>query len=443
MENTWDNGVSVFQRLWGQMDKLRIVGGHKLKGQIRISGAKNATLPLMAAAFLTERPLTLHNLPRLSDVMTLAGLLESMGVNVSYPDEKNSEDRTITLEAKNITSIEAPYDLVRKMRASILVLGPLLARMHEAKVSLPGGCAIGPRPINLHIDGLEKMGAEILIEEGYVHAKAPGGLKGAEIIMPLVSVTGTENLMMAATLAKGTTQIINAAQEPEVSDLANCLVKMGASISGIGTSTLTIEGQESLNGAEHNILADRIETGTYAIAAAITGGELELQNSRLENLPTFSSQLKDTGVSLTESNGSIFVKASDGAPKSVDITTEPYPGFATDLQAQFMVLMCLGDGASMIHETIFENRLMHVPELCRMGANITLNGSTALVRGVNNLQGAEVMATDLRASVSLVLAGLAAQGETIVNRIYHLDRGYETIVRKLKPCGAEIERMAE
>ena len=424
------------------MDKLRIVGGIPLKGSIKISGAKNATLPLMTASFLTEQPLYLHNLPKLSDVETLGQLLRHHGLEVTFP-QGDWEQNPLKLEAKNITSIEAPYDLVRRMRASILVLGPLLARMGEAKVSLPGGCAIGPRPINLHMDGLKKMGAHIEIDQGYIHAKAPQGLKGAEIIMPLVSVTGTENLMMAATLAKGTTQIINAAQEPEVTDLAHCLIKMGASITGVGTSTLTIEGRDALNGAHHTILADRIETGTYAIAAAITGGELELQQTSLENLPTVSSHLREAGVDVQEKEGSVFIKGSKEALKSVDATTEPYPGFATDLQAQFMALMCLAEGASIIEETIFENRLMHVPELNRMGANITISGRTAVVRGVKTLRGAEVMATDLRASVSLVLAGLAAQGETLINRIYHLDRGYGNIVEKLAPCGAQMERISE
>lgn len=423
------------------MDKLRIVGGKKLKGSLKISGSKNATLPLMTAALLTERPLYLHNLPVLSDVQTLGELLENLGLSVTFPSNGCAKS-TLCLEAKDVTNIEAPYDLVRKMRASFLVLGPLLARTGEAKVSLPGGCAIGPRPINLHIDGLRKMGATIEIEQGYVHAKAPKGLKGAEIIMPLVSVTGTENLMMAATLAKGVTQIINAAQEPEVGDLAHCLNKMGASISGIGTSVLTIEGKPSLNGAEHKILSDRIETGTYAIAAAITGGELELKGAHLDLLPTFASLLRETGVSLEQKEESLIVKGSTKSPHSIDITTEPYPGFPTDLQAQFMSLMCIGDGASIIQETIFENRLMHVPELHRMGANISITGTTAVVRGVDHLRGAEVMATDLRASVSLVLAALAAKGETIVNRIYHLDRGYEDIVKKLSPCGAHMERVS-
>lgn len=424
------------------MDKLRIRGGIPLKGAVHIGGAKNATLPLMTAAFLTDRPLFLHNLPSLSDVKTLGTLLQQLGVEVEFPDD-SSDRKTLKLSAHTITGIEAPYDLVRKMRASILVLGPLLARMHEAKVSLPGGCAIGPRPINLHIDGLQKMGAKIDIEHGYVHARAPKGLKGADITMPLISVTGTENLMMAAALAKGTTRLVNAAQEPEVTDLAECLNKMGASISGMGTNTLIIEGKEILNGAEHTILADRIETGTYAIAAAITGGELELKNATLRILPTFSSLLSDAGIELREEGGSVFVKGAGGKIKSVDVVTDPYPGFATDLQAQFMALMCLGDGASLIRETIFENRFMHAPELSRMGADISITGNTALVRGVKKFKGAEVMATDLRASVSLVLAALAAKDETIVNRIYHLDRGYEDIVKKLGPCGADMERLTE
>lgn len=423
------------------MDSLRIQGGIPLRGQVPISGAKNAALPLMSASLLTEELVCLHNLPRLSDIESMRALLEYQGVEILFTEDSHGNP-TLNLRAHDLKGYEAPYDLVRKMRASVLVLGPILARMGEAKVSLPGGCAIGPRPINLHIEGLQKMGAQVEIEHGYVHARAPKGLTGADIVMPLVSVTGTENLMMAATLARGTTRIMNAAQEPEVVDLGNCLKKMGACLEGLGTSVLTIQGKDRLKGASHTILSDRIETGTYAIAAALTGGDLTLAGATLETLPTFAALLRDTGVSLTQEGDAVRVKASGERPKSLDITTEPYPGFPTDLQAQFMALMCLGDGASLIHETIFENRLMHVSELVRLGAHITVTGTNALVRGVESLQGAEVMATDLRASVSLVLAGLVAKGETLVNRIYHLDRGYEDMVKKLIPCGAQMERVA-
>lgn len=430
------------------MDKIRIVGSNKpLKGKILISGAKNAALPLMTACLLTDETLTLTNIAHLSDVWTLCDLLESLGVDVTRPpkilpaEEKDSVGRTLHLSAQRITNDMAHYDLVRKMRASVLVLGPLLARHHKARVSLPGGCSIGPRPVDLHIKGLEALGAEITMDEGYINAKAPGGLKGANITMPVVSVGATENLLMAATLAKGTTKIINAAQEPEISDLANCLNAMGADISGIGTSVLVIQGKERLHGATHKVLADRIEAGTYAIAAAITGGELELINASLDTMPSFSDALVQAGCELIQTENSLIVKGSRGRPRPVDVKTEPFPGFATDLQAQFMAYMTIADGASMINETIFENRLMHVSELARMGANISINGRTALVRGVEKLHGAEVMATDLRASVSLILAGLIAEGETIVNRVYHLDRGYENIELKLAPVGAKIERL--
>lgn len=430
------------------MDKIRIVGGNTpLKGKILISGAKNAALPLMTACLLTDETLTLTNTAHLSDVLTLCDLLESLGVDVVRPpkilsaEEKDSVGRTLHLSGKHITNHIAHYDLVRKMRASVLVLGPLLARHHKARVSLPGGCSIGPRPVDLHIKGLEAMGAEIHIDEGYINAKAPGGLKGANITMPVASVGATENLLMAATLAKGTTKIINAAQEPEISDLADCLNAMGADISGIGTSVLVIRGKERLHGTTHKVLADRIEAGTYAIAAAITGGELELINASLDTMPSFSNALVQAGCELIPTENSLIVKGSRECPRPVDIKTEPFPGFATDLQAQFMAYMTIADGASMINETIFENRFMHVSELARMGANITINGRTALVRGVEKLHGAEVMATDLRASVSLILAGLVAEGETIVNRVYHLDRGYENIELKLAPVGAKIERL--
>lgn len=423
------------------MDKLRIIGGQPLNGTIHISGAKNAALPLMTAALLTEESLKLSNFPRLADILTLTQLLEQLGVTVQITDSGSTPVATLT--AKEITSMRAPYDLVRKMRASILVLGPLLARAGEAEVSLPGGCAIGARPVNLHIMGLEKMGANIRIEEGYVYAKAPQGLRGADITFPMVSVTGTENLMMAAALAKGTTRLINAACEPEVSDVANCLVAMGAQIDGIGTPILTIQGVDRLKGTEHRVLPDRIETGTYAMAVAATGGQVDLLNTSLDLLPTVHQMLAQTGIIFEPIANGFRVKAPQDRIKSIDIRTEPYPGYPTDLQAQLIALMSLATGASSICETIFENRFMHVPELCRMGADITLNGNTALVRGVPALKGAPVMATDLRASVSLVIAGLAATGETTISRIYHLDRGYEDIDNKLRACGAQIERFRE
>lgn len=420
------------------MDKIRIIGAvppKPLRGKITISGAKNATLPLMAASLLTEQPLKLTNCPRLADVFTLTALLENHGATSSF--EKN----ILTLTASAITNTCAPYDLVRKMRASVLVLGPILAREGYAKVSLPGGCAIGTRPVDLHLMGFEKMGAKIVIENGYIKATAPeGGLQGADITFPLVSVGATENVLMAATLAKGTTTLRNAACEPEITDLAECLIKMGAKIQGIGTGTLTIEGVSKLSGAIHSIVADRIETGSYAVAAAMTGGEIELVNTSLDLLPTFKEALESTGVTLTPTENGFIVKAPQGRIKPVDIETAPFPGYPTDLQAQFMALMTLADGVSTITETIFENRFMHVPELTRMGADITLSGRTATITGVAHLKGAEVMATDLRASVSLIMAGLAAEGETHVGRIYHLDRGYEDIENKLKGCGSNIER---
>jgi len=426
------------------MDKIRIIGGIPLKGSLHISGAKNAALPLMAASLLTSETLTLKNVPQLTDVQTLTTLLEQHGVSPQFED-KSSEapmGRTLKLTTKSITSSTAPYELVRKMRASVVVLGPLVARTGEAKVSLPGGCAIGARAIDVHIQGLEKLGAKITLEEGYVHAKAPkGGLKGADIVLPIVTVTGTENLMMAATLAKGTTRLLNAAQEPEVADLARCLNAMGASISGIGTATLIIEGVEALHGAEHHIISDRIEAGTYAIAAAITGGDIELKGARLDTLQSFVDAMRKIGIEITKTSEGLRAKASPQRHGCINLKTQPYPGLATDLQAQCMALLSLADGSSLIEETIFENRFMHVPELVRMGADITINGRAALVRGVSKLRGAEVMATDLRASVSLVLAGLAAEGTTTISRVYHLDRGYESLEQKLSQCGAKIERL--
>ena len=419
------------------MDKIHIIGGTPLKGTIQISGAKNAALPLMAASLLSREPLVLNNIPGLADIKSMIELLSQHGVTASQ------DKHQLTLCAKNITNLRAPYEIVRKMRAAILVLGPLLARFGEAVVSLPGGCAIGTRPVDLHIKGLEAMGAEILIEEGYIFAKVKDRLKGADIEFPFVSVGATENLLTAACLADGTTRLINAAQEPEVVDLANCLVAMGAKIKGIGTSTIEIEGVPSLHGATHHVLPDRIETGTYAIAAGITGGEIDLMGTDLSLLPGFSETLKAAGVEMTAIPGGIKAKALAQRPQSVDMETSPYPGFATDLQAQFMALMVLGTGESRIHETIFENRFMHVSELSRFGAKIAIDGSIATVTGVEEIKGAPVMATDLRASVSLVLAALAAKGESVIHRVYHLDRGYESIEAKLSACGATIWRGQE
>ncbi len=416
------------------MDRIRIVGGRPLKGSIPISGAKNAALPLMAACLLTDKPLTLNNLPALADIKTLSSLLEQHGVKVTQGDHQ------ITMEAKEIPNTVAPYDIVRRMRASVLVLGPLLARFGNAVVSMPGGCAIGTRPIDLHLSALEKMGAKIHIGRGYIHAEAPKGLKGANVRFDKVSVGATENVLMAATLAKGETVIDNAAREPEVTDLAKCLAAMGAKIEGLGTEKLVVKGVPRLEGTTHKIVADRIEAGTYAMAAAITHGDLTLEGAEAEHLAALSEVLRKTGAKIEESKTGIRI-AGNGAIAGADVITEPFPGFPTDLQAQYMALMAVSDGAAMITETIFENRYMHAPELSRMGANITIHGSSALVRGVKNLYGAEVMATDLRASSSLVLAGLVAEGETVINRIYHLDRGYENLEKKLSACGAEIERL--
>jgi UDP-N-acetylglucosamine 1-carboxyvinyltransferase len=407
-----------------------------LSGSIPISGAKNAALPLMAAGLLADGPLTLTNAPDLADVATMAGLLAHHGLAV----ERDKTARSITISGA-ATDLEAPYDLVRKMRASVLVLGPLLARHGRARVSLPGGCAIGTRPVDLHLKALEQMGAEIEITAGYIEARAPGGLKGARIIFPQVSVGATENILMAAALARGQSEIMNAAREPEITDLAACLMRMGARIEGIGTDRLLVEGVASLGAATHPIIADRIEAGTFACAAAITGGSLLLQGARLDHLGAVTRTLREAGVDVAEEEGGLRVTRSNGL-RGADVMTEPFPGFATDMQAQFMALMCVAEGASMITETIFENRFMHVPELSRMGARINFHGASAIVRGVKHLSGAPVMATDLRASVSLILAGLAAEGETIVNRVYHLDRGYERVEAKLAAVGADIERLA-
>ncbi|WP_420403724.1 UDP-N-acetylglucosamine 1-carboxyvinyltransferase [Nisaea sp.] len=424
------------------MDKLVIRGGAPLTGQIPISGAKNAALPLMAATLLTDQPVTLTNMPKLADIRSMAALLDQHGVARSVQDEAGG-GQTVDFHAGTIESTTAPYDLVRKMRASVLVLGPLLARAGEATVSLPGGCAIGNRPVDLHLKGLAELGAEVALEGGYVKAEVPSGrLHGGRVVFPLVSVGATENLMMAASLADGETVLVNAAREPEISDLAECLKAMGAEIEGHGTDTIHIQGKDRLGGATHKVVADRIETGTYAMAAAITGGAVELTGTSPGLLENVFGVLREAGVTIEESDRSIRVSADRRKLRGVDVMTEPFPGFPTDLQAQFMTLMCVARGASMVTETIFENRFMHVPELSRMGANINVHHASALIRGTDRLIGAPVMATDLRASVSLVLAGLAADGVTEVNRIYHLDRGYENLVEKLRACGADINRVA-
>ncbi|WP_298223692.1 UDP-N-acetylglucosamine 1-carboxyvinyltransferase [Acidocella sp.] len=416
------------------MDSIRITGGMPLSGTIAISGAKNAALPLMACGLLTDERLRLSNVAKLADIATMSQLLAQHGIEVT------PENGRLALGGQ-ITSTEAPYDIVRKMRASILVLGPLLARTGEARVSLPGGCAIGTRPVDLHLKGLEAMGAHIELENGYVHATAPRGLKGATVVFPFISVGATENLLMAASLADGQTVLKNAAREPEITDLAKCLIAMGAKIEGLETDTLTIEGVKSLHGAAHSILPDRIETGTYACAAAITGGDVFLENARAADLGAVLTSLAEAGVVITEAENGFRVTRANGL-HGVDITTEPFPGFPTDMQAQFMALMTVAQGASLITENIFENRFMHVPELARMGARINIQGASAIVRGADHLTGAPVMATDLRASFSLVLAALAAQGETTISRVYHLDRGYEAVEQKLANCGAKVERVA-
>ena len=420
------------------MDQIRIRGGRPLKGSIRISGAKNAALPLMTASLLTDETLTLTNLPFLADITTLVQLLMQHGVQIGMRD--SGAGHVLEMTAKEITSTTAPYDLVRKMRASILVLGPLVARCGEARVSLPGGCAIGTRPVDLHLKGLEALGATIELANGYVHASAPKGLTGGHYVFPFVSVGATENLVMAASLAKGESTLVNAAREPEVADLCRCLVAMGAKIDGIGTDTLTIQGVDALHVAEHRVVADRIEAGTFAMAAAATGGEVELLGAELAIIDSVAEALNKAGVEITETKKGLKVSRRNGLV-GVDVMTEPYPGFPTDMQAQMMALMSVAEGASMITETIFENRFMHVPELVRMGANVNVHQSSAMVRGVKKLTGAPVMATDLRASSSLVIAGLAAEGETVINRVYHIDRGYERIEEKLKACGADIERV--
>jgi UDP-N-acetylglucosamine 1-carboxyvinyltransferase len=418
------------------MDRIRIAGGARLEGAIPISGAKNAALPLMAAALLTESPLVLSNVPNLADINFMAELLNSFGVKTERQND------TVTLSAITIRNTIAAYDLVRKMRASFLVLGPLVARWGQAKVSLPGGCAIGARPVDLHIRALLALGAAIELREGYVIATAPKGLRGARIIFPFVSVGATEHALMAAALAKGESVIINAAREPEIVDLGRCLRAMGARIGGLGSSEITVEGVEVLNGAHHRVLPDRIETGTYAFAVAIAGGDVELCDTNAELIDAVLHLLQLNGAETETTSRGIRICRNGSRPRAADVTTAPYPGFPTDLQAQYMALMTTADGTARIRETIFENRFMHVPELSRMGAQIHVEGDTAVVTGVERLKGAPVMATDLRASVGLVLAGLAAEGETVVNRVYHLDRGFERIEEKLSRVGAEIERLS-
>ncbi|MFK7763649.1 MAG: UDP-N-acetylglucosamine 1-carboxyvinyltransferase [Roseobacter sp.] len=421
------------------MDSILVKGGGALKGQIPIAGAKNACLTLMPATLLSEEPLTLTNAPRLSDIRTMTQLLQSLGAEVT----SLQGGKVLAMSSHDINNHTAEYDIVRKMRASILVLGPLLARDGHAVVSLPGGCAIGARPVDLHLKALEAMGAELELKDGYVHAKAPRGLQGGSVDFDFASVGATENALMAATLAKGTTVLNNAAREPEIVDLARCLRAMGARIAGEGTSIITIEGVDRLGGATHAVVTDRIELGTYMLAPAICGGEVELLGGRMDLLQTFCERLDAAGVSVSQSEHGIVVKSSGGDVRAVDVTTEPFPGFPTDLQAQMMALLCTAQGTSVLEEKIFENRFMHAPELVRMGANIDVQGGTATVVGVEKLKGAPVMATDLRASVSLILAGLAAEGETRVGRVYHLDRGYEHVEHKLSAVGAHIERISE
>jgi UDP-N-acetylglucosamine 1-carboxyvinyltransferase len=429
------------------MDRIRIVGGNQLRGEIPISGAKNAALPLMIASLLTKDPLVLENVPRLADVKQLERILENHGVDIAVhgrrPGSDGLDGQRMTFHAAEIVDTTAPYELVSTMRASFWVIGPLLARAHEARVSLPGGCAIGTRPVDLFLFGLKQLGAEIDIDEGYVVARAPaGGLVGATVSFPKVSVGATHTIMMAATLARGTTVIENAAQEPEITNVAECLVAMGAKISGIGTRTLTIEGVSELHGATVEVIPDRIETGTFAMAAAMTGGDVLLRNARPAHLQAALDVLGRSGVHITPEAGGLRVTRNGNGILPADVDTEPFPGFPTDLQAQFMALMTMSQGTSTIRETIFENRYMHVAELARFGADIRVDGQVATVTGVSQLKGAQVMATDLRASVSLVIAGLAAKGETTVNRIYHLDRGFERLEEKLGRCGADIERVS-
>jgi UDP-N-acetylglucosamine 1-carboxyvinyltransferase len=420
------------------MDSIVVTGGGPLKGQVPIAGAKNACLALMPATLLSEAPLTLTNAPRLSDIRTMTDLLRSLGAEVAALQD----GRVLALSSHGLNGARADYDIVRKMRASILVLGPLLARDGAAVVSLPGGCAIGARPVDLHQMAMERLGAELELRDGYLHAKAPaGGLRGAVIEFPIVSVGATENALMAATLARGTTVLRNAAREPEIVDLARCLRRMGAQIEGEGTSVIEIQGVDRLDGATHPVVADRIELGTYMLAPAIAGGEVTCVGGRRDLVAAFADKLEETGVEVSETEAGLTVRRNGARVRSVDVVTAPFPGFPTDLQAQMMALMCTADGVSVLEERIFENRFMHAPELSRMGARIEVHGGTAKVTGVPRLRGAPVMATDLRASVSLILAGLAAEGETVLSRVYHLDRGYERIEEKLMACGARIERI--
>jgi len=429
------------------MDRIRIVGGNTLNGTIPISGAKNAALPLMIAGLLTEETLILDNVPRLADVAQLQRILGNHGVDIMSVGKRTGDSRyqgqTLHISAADIIDTTAPYDLVSRMRASFWVVAPLLARMHEAKVSLPGGCAIGTRPVDLLILALEKLGAEIDIDAGYVVARAPGGLRGGEIDFPKVTVGGTHVALMAATLARGTTVISNAACEPEVGDLAACLTRMGARITGAGTPRIVVEGVDRLHGARHTVLPDRIEAGTYAIATAMTGGDVQLSGARPELLQSALDVLTEAGAEISVSDEGIRIRRNGNGIRPVQVKTAPFPGFPTDLQAQLMALMIRAQGASCITETIFENRFMHVQELARLGARISLDGETARIEGISTLRGAPVMATDLRASVSLVIAGLAAEGETMVNRVYHLDRGFERLEEKLKACGAHIDRISD
>jgi UDP-N-acetylglucosamine 1-carboxyvinyltransferase len=420
------------------MDSIIVRGNGPLNGQIPIAGAKNACLTLMPATLLSEEPLTLTNAPRLSDIKTMTELLSSLGSEVS----SLQDGKVQAMSSHDVNNHIADYDIVRKMRASNLVLGPMLARLGHAVVSLPGGCAIGARPMDLHVQGLEALGAEIELKDGYLHAKVAGGrLKGAEINLAFASVGATENILMAATLAKGTTIINNAAREPEIVDLATCLREMGAKIDGDGTPRIEIQGVDRLHGATHPVVTDRIELGTYMLAPAICGGEVELLGGRINLVGAFCEKLDAAGINVEETKAGLKVSAKNGRVRAVDVVTEPFPGFPTDLQAQMMALMCTAEGTSVLEEKIFENRFMHAPELVRMGAQIDVSGGTATVTGVERLKGAPVMATDLRASISLILAGLAAEGETIVNRVYHLDRGYERVVEKLSNVGAHIERV--
>lgn len=424
------------------MDKFIVRGNpdKPISGDVTISGAKNACLPIMAASLLAETPMKLTNMPDLQDVRTLLTLLQEMGTKVTMLDKMH-----INVDASELKNQFAPYELVKKMRASILVLGPLVARFGVAKVSLPGGCAIGGRPVNLHVKGLQAMGAEISIEGGYIHAGIPrkynGRLQGARIVFDTVTVTGTENLLMAAVLAEGTTVLENAAREPEVVDLAECLIKMGAKLSGVGTSSITIEGVETLQGCEHAVISDRIEAGTYLVAAAMTGGSITLKNTRTDILDAVLEKLKEAGAEIAIGDNTITLDMKGNRPKAVNVKTAPYPAFPTDMQAQFMAMNAVAEGSAKVTETIFENRFMHVPEMNRMGANISFEGNTAYVKGVEHLKGAPVMATDLRASASLVLAALKAEGETLIDRVYHMDRGYEHIEEKFAHLDVDIERL--